>query len=71
MAECACKCHEHSAEFHCYRCYEGTKYEDTACCAAADIETFNRTMQAQPLSPIGPDLTEMWARVFEEGVKNG
>lgn len=37
--------------------------------AMESVERFNRRMQQTPLSPVLPDLTEMWARVFKEGVK--
>lgn len=57
MSECACTCHDENALFVCLKCF-------MACCVDC------RCGKCAPATNL-PDLTAMWARVFEEGETNG
>lgn len=83
MSGCACKCHESHPSLHCLRCAPSSDPVGEAFRApvadalrteqrewlekAVDVRRDTQPTCTLPL----PDMTELWARVFEEGDKHG
>ena len=68
MSECPCKCHESHPRLHCLRCAPSSDPVGEAF-RAPIADALSPEQKERLAVRVMPDLTEMWARVFDEGVK--